>query len=86
MRAFNVDWNFALEKLKSGYIATRSYSTWKGYQGRMTDDGRFQKRHYIEGIFEDCEPHWTEWEDSDWNTYPANINATDWAVTEGSNA
>ena len=82
MRAFNVDWNFALERLRAGDLVSRSISTWKGYQGRLSTDGKFQKRHYIEGILEHCEPYWTEWEDLDWNTYPANLNALDWTTME----
>jgi hypothetical protein len=80
MKAWNVDWPVALEYLQNGGIVSRFASTWKNTQMRIVSDNLFQCRIYIEGILEDCTPHWTEWENTDRQTYPANIEALDWIL------
>ena len=82
MRIFDADWQTALANLEAGMVVSRVDSVWKNSEMRLTSDGRFQDRHYIEGILEHCEPHWTEWEDTERQTFPANTSATDWLISE----
>ena len=76
IRIYDADWPTALSYLKNGAHVTRFCSTWKNCRGRL-HEGRFQK-HFLDEKT-NC---WSQWTDQPWNTYPANIEATDWIIHE----
>lgn len=81
MTAYDVDWCFALAALRYGHVVSRSDSVWKNQEMRLRS-GKFEDRRYIEGILEHCEPHWTEWQNTDRYKFSANREAKDWIVRE----
>jgi len=78
---YDVTWSVALHALKNRLIVSRFCSTWKNSEMRLWN-GEFQDRHYIEGILEHCEPHWTDWTVTERHTFPANLEAEDWIIRE----